>query len=107
MAVRKRGDMAWPRSCRVAAAGACLAALTVRWARAGAAEKHAVLIVDANTGRTLYQSSADAPRHPGVAGQDDDALPRLRADRAGPPQLPDQDQDVRQRRGSGALQARS
>ena len=32
--------------------------------RAQAAEKHAVLIVDGNTGRTLYESSADAPRHP-------------------------------------------
>ena len=32
--------------------------------RADAADKNAVLVVDANTGQTLYQSSADAPRHP-------------------------------------------
>ena len=48
----------------------------------------AVLVVDANTGRVLHQSSADEPALSGLARQDDDALSRVRADRAGPPQLP-------------------
>ena len=61
MAVRKL-EYRLPRAVRVAVV-ALLAALTVV-GRAQAAEKHAVLIVDGNTGRTLYESSADAPRHP-------------------------------------------
>jgi D-alanyl-D-alanine carboxypeptidase len=61
MAVRKL-EYRLPRAIRVAAL-AILAAFTVV-AQADAADKHAVLILDANTGRTLYQTSADAPRHP-------------------------------------------
>jgi D-alanyl-D-alanine carboxypeptidase len=45
------------------AVGALFAALILP-ARAAAAEKHAILVVDGNTGRVLYQSSADAARHP-------------------------------------------
>src|SRR5215470_4520388 len=33
-------------------------------ARAQEVGRHAVLVVDANTGRVLYERSADAPRHP-------------------------------------------
>ena len=51
-----------PRYLR-AAALALLAALAVV-GRADAAEKHAVLVIDANTGQTVYQNSADALRHP-------------------------------------------
>ena len=61
MAVRKL-QYRLLRCMRVAGLG-ILAALTVV-GRADAGEKHAVLILDANTGRTLYQSSAEAPRHP-------------------------------------------
>jgi D-alanyl-D-alanine carboxypeptidase len=61
MAVRKL-EYRLPRAVRVAVV-ALLASLTVV-GRSQAAEKHAVLIVDGNTGRTLYESSADAPRHP-------------------------------------------
>jgi D-alanyl-D-alanine carboxypeptidase len=61
MAVHKLGYLL-PRAVRVAGL-ALLAALAVT-GRAGAAEKHAVLIVDANTGQTIYQSNADALRHP-------------------------------------------
>jgi D-alanyl-D-alanine carboxypeptidase len=61
MAVHKQGYHL-PRSLRVAALG-LLAILTVA-GRAGAADKNAVLVVDANTGQTIYQSSADAPRYP-------------------------------------------
>jgi D-alanyl-D-alanine carboxypeptidase len=61
MAVHKLGYLL-PRAIRVAVL-ALLAALAVT-GQAGAAEKHAVLIVDANTGQTIYQSNADALRHP-------------------------------------------
>jgi D-alanyl-D-alanine carboxypeptidase len=67
MAVQKHGG-ARSRAIRAAAwlGGALAAALALApLDRAIAAdEKHAVLIVDANTGQTLYQSSADALRHP-------------------------------------------
>ncbi len=61
MAVHKQGYRL-PRSLRVAALG--LLAILAVGGRAGAADKNAVLVVDANTGQTIYQSSADAPRHP-------------------------------------------
>jgi D-alanyl-D-alanine carboxypeptidase len=61
MAVRKL-DYRLPRTVRVAAL-TILAALTLV-GRADAADKHAVLIIDGNTGRTIYERSADAPRHP-------------------------------------------
>lgn len=52
--------------------GRGIAALVAAWAlalvmQAGAAQaagKSAVLVVDANTGRVLHESAADAPRHP-------------------------------------------
>jgi len=40
------------------AASLCLAS------PAGANDNHAALLIDANSGRVLYQSAADAPRHP-------------------------------------------
>jgi D-alanyl-D-alanine carboxypeptidase len=61
MAVHKKAYHL-PRSLRVAALG--LLAILAVGGRAGAADKNAVLVVDANTGQTIYQSSADAPRHP-------------------------------------------
>jgi D-alanyl-D-alanine carboxypeptidase len=61
MAVHKLGYRL-PRVIRVAAL-ALLGAVTLA-GQAGAADKHAVLIVDANTGQTLYQNAADALRHP-------------------------------------------
>ena len=61
MAVHKL-EYRLPRSVRVAAL-TLFAALAVV-GRADAAEKHAVLVIDANTGQTVYQSSADALRHP-------------------------------------------
>jgi len=61
MAVRKL-QYRLLRCMRVAGLG-ILAALAVV-GQADAGEKHAVLILDANTGRTLYQSAAEAPRHP-------------------------------------------
>ena len=61
MAVHKQGYRL-PRSLRVAALG--LLAILVVGGRAGAADKNAVLVVDANTGQTIYQNAADAHRHP-------------------------------------------
>jgi D-alanyl-D-alanine carboxypeptidase len=61
MAVHKQGYRL-PRGLRVAALG--LLAILAIGSRAGAADKNAVLIVDANTGQTIYQSSADELRHP-------------------------------------------
>ena len=43
---------------------AAVIALPSLAAPAEAAARHAVLVLDANTGRPLYQKSADAPRHP-------------------------------------------
>jgi len=59
----------WPRPWREhrrpGLAGVLAAALAVLPAGpAPASEKSAVLIVDANSGRVLHESSADAPRHP-------------------------------------------
>ena len=91
-----------------------LAAATghARWHVGGACprrrpSKSAVLVIDANTGRVLHQSAADEPRHPASLAKMMTHLPGLRAHRAGPAQLPDQDQVLRQRRGGRPLQARS
>jgi D-alanyl-D-alanine carboxypeptidase len=43
---------------------ACAVALVMQTGAAQAAAKSAVLVVDANTGRVLHESAADAPRHP-------------------------------------------
>ena len=68
-------------------------------AQAQVTGRHAALVIDANTGRILHQSAADDARYPSLAGQADDALHAVRADRAGPAQLSHQDQHFRQRRG--------
>ncbi len=56
----------WPgRACRLALIAAITAAGVLLAPGIGlAAEKHAVLILDANTGRILYETSAREPRHP-------------------------------------------
>jgi len=61
MAVHKQG-YGLPRALRVAAL-ALFAALTVA-GRAAATDKNAVLILDGNTGQTIYQNAADELRHP-------------------------------------------
>ncbi|HEX5958588.1 MAG TPA: D-alanyl-D-alanine carboxypeptidase family protein [Hyphomicrobiaceae bacterium] len=43
---------------------AVIVALQPLLAEAAGASRHAVLMIDANTGRVLYQRSADAPRYP-------------------------------------------
>jgi D-alanyl-D-alanine carboxypeptidase len=40
------------------------AALGLIASNAGASDKHAALLLDVNSGQTLYQAAADAPRHP-------------------------------------------
>ena len=72
-----------------------------------AASKSAVLVIDANTGRVLHQSAADEPRHPASLAKMMTIYLAFELHRAGPAQLPDQDQVLRQRRGGGPLQARS
>ncbi len=47
-----------------ALAVAFAAATPLAPARAQAAGKHAVLVIDANSGRILYQTAADEPRYP-------------------------------------------
>jgi D-alanyl-D-alanine carboxypeptidase len=54
----------WRRFAHAVFAAATAAALLGGPARGEDAEKGAVLIVDANSGRVLQQSAADAPRHP-------------------------------------------
>jgi hypothetical protein len=69
------------KSASLTAAQMLISALLVMLIAITAAEanpKYAGIVIDARTGKTLYSNSADAPRYPGLADQDDDALSHLR-----------------------------
>jgi D-alanyl-D-alanine carboxypeptidase len=60
------GFRSWPWRCQGIGIGVSLllASLGLPAQDAGASDKHAALLLDANSGAILYQNDADAPRHP-------------------------------------------